>query len=78
MDVRYFESVLHAKICAKFRWVIKLSKCSACDAAHFESVMVYPGKLNFIHAKSLGSPVKYDTFKVFCMPMLKLGQMQVL
>jgi len=25
-----------------------------------------------------GSPVKYDTFKVFCMPMPKLGQMPVL
>ena len=38
-----------------FRCVIELFKCWACDAAHFESDMLYPRKLNFIHANSQGA-----------------------
>ena len=37
MDVPYFESVLHAKICAKFR--CGLLKCWFWDAAHLISAL---------------------------------------
>jgi len=59
MNVPYFESVLHVKICSKFRGghlTIKVLVLGCCA-------------LDFMHA---------NLFQMFCTPMPKLGQMQVL
>jgi len=73
VHVPCFESVLHGEICTKFRWAFNFPSVLHDDAANFESDLLYSG--NWIVYMQLA---KYHTFKVFCMPMPILGQMQVL
>ena len=58
MDVPYFESVLLAKICAKFRCEHLLLKCWFWDAAHLISGMQMRFKVFCTHAWPDAGPLK--------------------